>query len=108
MREREHLQTSRLMLQIPIWKSLLFSLNPGPETQNPQKIPALLPGATWEHMAAHATHAALYAGLIVMPASGVAMGYYGGKGLPFFGMTIPGASKTNGAIAKQVRASHST
>lgn len=29
------------------------------------------------------------------------MGYYGGKGLPFFGITIPGASKANGEIAKQ-------
>mmetsp|Transcript_26262 Transcript_26262/g.66318 ORF Transcript_26262/g.66318 Transcript_26262/m.66318 type:complete len:218 (-) Transcript_26262:118-771(-) len=64
------------------------------------KIPAPLPGATWEHLAAHAAHLALYGGMIVMPASGVAMGYFGGKGLPFFGTTIPGASKPNGGIAK--------
>ena len=29
------------------------------------------------------------------------MGYYGGKGLPFFTTTIPGAEKPDGAIAKQ-------
>jgi len=28
------------------------------------------------------------------------MGYFGGKGLPFFGYTIPGAEKPNGQIAK--------
>ena len=28
-----------------------------------------------------------------MPATGLAMGYYGGKGMPFFGLyTIPGAT----------------
>ncbi|KAJ1466991.1 hypothetical protein T484DRAFT_1860109, partial [Baffinella frigidus] len=36
-----------------------------------------------------------------MPVSGIAMGYYGGKGLPFFWTTLPGAEKANGAIAKQ-------
>jgi cytochrome b561 len=47
--------------------------------------------------------------MIIMPASGIAMGYYGGKGLPFFGTTIPGVVKTDenkmrtGEIAKQVR-----
>lgn len=47
--------------------------------------------------------------MVIMPASGIAMGYYGGKGLPFFGTTIPGIVKTeenkqsSGEIAKQVR-----
>lgn len=37
-----------------------------------------------------------------MPTSGIAMGYFGGKGLPFFGFgTIPGAASPNGAIAGQ-------
>jgi cytochrome b561 len=46
--------------------------------------------------------------MVIMPASGIAMGYYGGKGLPFFGTTIPGVVKTDenkmrtGEIAKQV------
>lgn len=55
-----------------------------------------------EHAAGTAGHYALYAFMTIMPASGIAMGYYGGKGLPFFYTTIPGAEKTNGAIAKQV------
>jgi 1,2-dihydroxy-3-keto-5-methylthiopentene dioxygenase len=47
--------------------------------------------------------------MLIMPASGIAMGYYGGKGLPFFGVTLPGVVKTDenkkstGEIAKQVR-----
>ena len=36
--------------------------------------------------------AARYAGIIVLPLSGAGMGYFGGKGLPFFFMTLPGAS----------------
>jgi cytochrome b561 len=35
-----------------------------------------------------------------MPISGLVMGYYSGKGIPFFGTTIPGAAKPDGAIAK--------
>jgi len=70
------------------------------------KIPAPLPGATWEHLASAAAHYALYAGMVIMPASGVAMGYFGGKGLPFFGLTVPGASKPNGAIAKNAFFAH--
>jgi len=56
-----------------------------------------------EHAAAEAGHYALYAFMTIMPATGIAMGYFGGKGLPFFYTTIPGAEKANGAIAKQVR-----
>jgi cytochrome b561 len=50
-----------------------------------------------------------YGFMVIMPASGITMGYYGGKGLPFFGTTIPGVVKTDenkmrtGEIAKQVR-----
>jgi len=44
-----------------------------------------------EIIAAKVGHYGQYAGLIAMPATGIAMGYYGGKGLPFFGYTIPGA-----------------
>jgi cytochrome b561 len=39
-------------------------------------------------------------------ASGIAMGYYGGKGLPFFYTTIPGAESPNGSIAKNAFAIH--
>ena len=34
------------------------------------------------------------------------MGYYGGKGLPFFYKTIPGAETPNGSIAKNAFAIH--
>ena len=37
------------------------------------------------------SHAAMYGFLILMPTTGVAMGWYGGKGLPFFTTTLPGA-----------------
>eukprot|EP00468_Gymnochlora_sp_CCMP2014_P007462 CAMPEP_0167760588 /NCGR_PEP_ID=MMETSP0110_2-20121227/11669_1 /TAXON_ID=629695 /ORGANISM="Gymnochlora sp., Strain CCMP2014" /LENGTH=170 /DNA_ID=CAMNT_0007647115 /DNA_START=94 /DNA_END=606 /DNA_ORIENTATION=+ len=57
------------------------------------KLPPHLPGAAWEHLAASATHGMMYVFLIGMPASGIAMGYYGGKGLPFFSYKIPGIPK---------------
>lgn len=65
------------------------------------KIPGHLPGSQIEHFGATASHNLLYFFMWFMPLSGVAMGYFGGKGLPFFGMTIPGASEPNGGIAKQ-------
>lgn len=46
--------------------------------------------------------------MTIMPATGIAMGYYGGKGLPFFTTTFPGAEKPNGAIAKQSFSIHKT
>merc|ERR1739846_22756 len=61
-----------------------------------------------ESIAAKAGHYALYGFMTVMPATGIAMGYYGGKGLPFFYTTVPGIKSTddetkkrNGGIAKQ-------
>lgn len=68
-----------------------------------------LEGSKLEHMAADAVHVGLYAFMTIMPASGIAMGYYGGKGLPFFWTTLPGITKTpenkkeTGKIAGQVR-----
>ena len=53
----------------------------------------------WERALAAASHAAMYGFIIAMPVTGVAMGYYGGKGLPFFFTTIPGAEKPNGKNA---------
>mmetsp|Transcript_30744 Transcript_30744/g.43641 ORF Transcript_30744/g.43641 Transcript_30744/m.43641 type:complete len:185 (-) Transcript_30744:129-683(-) len=52
-----------------------------------------------EELAAKITHYGLYGFMTIMPASGIAMGYYGGKGLPFFYTTLPGASEKNGKIA---------
>jgi 1,2-dihydroxy-3-keto-5-methylthiopentene dioxygenase len=66
------------------------------------KIPG--PMKEWssvQTMASKAGHAAMYAFMLVMPATGIAMGYYGGKGLPFFWTTIDGAATANGEIAKQ-------
>lgn len=51
-------------------------------------------------------HLGLYGFMTIMPATGIAMGYYGGKGLPFFWTTVPGVvkteenSKSTGEIAK--------
>ena len=45
------------------------------------KLPAPPEGSALEHIAAKVTHFALYAGMVIMPLSGVAMGYFGGKGL---------------------------
>jgi len=59
-------------------------------------VPKALPVSFPEHVAADLTHVALYSFMVGMPATGLAMGYYGGKGVPFFGLfTIPGkADKT--------------
>jgi len=70
------------------------------------KTPAAVPGAVWEKMAAKVTHGALYVLMFSMPASGIAMGYFGGKGLPFFGMHIDGAKEPRGDIAKNAFAAH--
>jgi cytochrome b561 len=66
------------------------------------------PGLMVEVAAAHASHWALYAFMIVMPASGIAMGYYSGKGLPFFGWTLSGAKVPDGAKAKKFYGQHKT
>lgn len=56
--------------------------------------------AAWENAAGNVSHYVLYAFMVIMPATGIAMGYFGGKGLPFFYTTIAGAEKPNGGIAK--------
>jgi 1,2-dihydroxy-3-keto-5-methylthiopentene dioxygenase len=70
----------------------------------------ILGNSSTENLLGKITHYMLYGFMILMPASGITMGYYGGKGLPFFATTIPGAlaandetKKRNGQIAKQVR-----
>lgn len=54
------------------------------------------------NIAASASHLALYGFMTIMPATGIAMGMYGGKGLPFFWTTIPGFEQKNGKLAGQV------
>jgi cytochrome b561 len=60
-------------------------------------VPKALPGSFVEHWAANLSHTALYGFMIAMPATGFAMGWYGGKGVPFFGITTF-AGKTEGRV----------
>ena len=62
-------------------------------------VPAALPGSIFEQTAAQISHGMLYVLMTFMPISGILMGYFGGKGLPFFGYTIPGAEKPVKSIA---------
>merc|ERR1711908_105998 len=52
--------------------------------------PPHLPGHSVEHLLATASHCLMYFFMTALPITGVMMGYFGGKGLPFFGYTIPG------------------
>jgi cytochrome b561 len=63
------------------------------------KVPAEVPGAMWEVLAAKASHGLLYGFMVFMPLTGVLMGYYGGKGLPFFTTTVKGAEVADGKVA---------
>lgn len=69
-------------------------------------VAGLQGSSAFEHVAGKVTHYGLYAFMTIMPASGIAMGYYGGKGLPFFFTTISGAKEKNGGIAKNVSRKH--
>ncbi|GMI14823.1 hypothetical protein TrLO_g291 [Triparma laevis f. longispina] len=64
------------------------------------KVGPLLTSSGVEQTAANISHKALYGFLTIMPISGVAMGMYGGKGLPFFGTTISAFKEKNGTVAK--------
>eukprot|EP00957_Ditylum_brightwellii_P128062 9766667-Ditylum_brightwellii.AAC.1 len=48
-----------------------------------------------EEMAATLLHYSLYAFMKIMPASSIAMGYYGGKDLPFFNTSFSGITHTS-------------
>ena len=54
------------------------------------------------------SHLALYGFMIGMPVTGTIMGYYGGKGLPFFWTTLDGATTANGKLAGQAYSIHKT
>jgi superoxide oxidase len=64
--------------------------------------------AEWENKAGSIGHLAMYGFMVLMPVSGVLMGWYSGKGLPFFFTTLNGAEKPDGAIAKQAFSIHKT
>eukprot|EP00041_Stephanoeca_diplocostata_P009792 m.152929 g.152929 ORF g.152929 m.152929 type:complete len:283 (-) comp17900_c0_seq1:403-1251(-) len=64
------------------------------------KSPPMLAGnSKIEDLGGKVAHWILYGFMIFMPVSGVAMGYYGGKGIPFFAWDIPAAEQTDKAIA---------
>lgn len=66
------------------------------------KLPPHLAGTnTFERLASNVTHYSLYGCFTILPISGVIMGYYGGKGLPFFSHHIEGAKETNPELAKK-------
>ena len=72
---------------------------------SPKVMPLISSGT--EQFAAKVSHNALYVFLTVMPITGVGMGMYGGKGLPFFYKTIEPFEK-NGTIAKYSFKVHKT
>lgn len=65
------------------------------------KVPPPPSGSALEHAGAKLSHYGAYSLLAALPLTGIGMGYYGGKGLPFFFTTIPGADKEskNGKLA---------
>ena len=77
------------------------------------KAPPAVPGNFFEKLAANISHVSLYGFMLFMPATGLAMGYWGGKGVPFYGIyTFAGASETaegffkkDGKFAGRVRRS---
>jgi cytochrome b561 len=75
---------------------LLYRLTSGGAYQ----VRALSGNAAWENTVGALSHWALYGFMVVMPATGIAMGYYGGKGLPFFYTTLAGATIPDGNVAK--------
>ena len=64
------------------------------------RLPAALPGPGWQTAAASANHYLLYFLITFLPTTGVLMGIFGGRGIPFFNFgTIPGVKKPVKAIA---------
>lgn len=71
------------------------------------KMPLPVPGNKLEVLAGQASHLAFYGLMTFLPISGIVMGYFGGKGVPFFGITsLPGATEPRGDIAKQAFQNH--
>ena len=64
------------------------------------KAPPAFSNNMLERALGMASHGAMYGFLILMPVTGVAMGYYGGKGLPFFWTTLDGAAEKDGKTAR--------
>ncbi len=71
-------------------------------------LPPLPGSSVFEHYAARTTHYMLYLFMIGMGGTGVAMGQFGGNGLPFFFTTFKPVVEKNGAVAKQAFGIHQT
>lgn len=71
-------------------------------------VPPSPPGPVLQHLAASATHLLMYGSLVALPTSGILFSYYGGRGIPFFGRTIPGApeDKVDKAFARKMFGMH--
>ncbi|EGD80354.1 hypothetical protein PTSG_10608 [Salpingoeca rosetta] len=64
------------------------------------KMPKALPGTSkFEQLAGSFSHFLMYVAMIGMPVTGITMGYFGGKGLPFYGAHIPGTDTPNKKVA---------
>lgn len=72
-------------------------------------IPKALAGASYQHTAATWSHRALYGLMLSLPVSGVAMGYFSGFGVPFFGIkkAVPGSSTPDKEVAGMAYKAHS-
>lgn len=62
--------------------------------------------ARWEVILATATHHSLYLVILLMPLSGVLMSFLGGRGLKWFGLTIPNLIGENEILAGLFYQSH--
>jgi len=56
-------------------------------------VPAHLPATSIEILAGSLMHYSLYGMIIIMPVTGICMGWYSGFGVPFFKWHLPGAPK---------------
>ncbi|RQM30314.1 hypothetical protein B5M09_009942 [Aphanomyces astaci] len=72
------------------------------------RSPQALAGPKWEQLLGSASHLGLYGLMIGLPSSGIAMGYYSGFGIPFFGSRIPGAEKPDKSISGPAYSAHKT
>eukprot|EP01128_Nolandella_sp_AFSM9_P010247 TRINITY_DN704_c1_g1_i2.p1 TRINITY_DN704_c1_g1~~TRINITY_DN704_c1_g1_i2.p1 ORF type:complete len:296 (+),score=92.07 TRINITY_DN704_c1_g1_i2:113-889(+) len=70
------------------------------------RAPTMLPAPSIQQTAAKVSHFALYGFMCFMPITGITMGYFGGKGLPFFNWVIPGKATPDGSIAGPAYKSH--
>lgn len=72
------------------------------------RIPKHLPGLKpIEEKAGNASHLALYGFMVGMPASGIAMGYFSGYGIPFFWTKVNGSSSPDKKLAGAAYQAHS-